>query len=102
MRRDTPSGGACLSSACSSSKGEEDTQAPCDASAASDFSGQFNSQNPKLTDSTETAWVSGLTRTQLLASKMNRPSGAVRQWSPSRTKPWLGPAWNPLDTKKPG
>ena len=43
MRRDIPSSDACLSSACSSSKGEEDTQATCNASAAIDFSGQFNS-----------------------------------------------------------
>jgi len=43
MRRDTPSGGACLSSACSSSKGEEGPQATCNASAAIDFPGQFNS-----------------------------------------------------------
>jgi hypothetical protein len=43
MRRDIPSSDACVSSACSSSKGEEDTQATCNASAAIDFSGQFNS-----------------------------------------------------------
>lgn len=42
MPGDAPSTDACLSSACSSAKGEEDTQAACNGSAARDFSGQFN------------------------------------------------------------
>ena len=43
MSRDAPSSDACLSSACSSSEGEENTKTACNASAAIDFSCQFNS-----------------------------------------------------------
>jgi len=49
MPRDTPCSSACLSKACSSPEGEEDTQAACNDRAAIDFSGQSNSQDPKLT-----------------------------------------------------
>ena len=43
MPRDTPFSDACPSKACSSSEGEEDTQAAGNTHAAIDFSGQFNS-----------------------------------------------------------
>ena len=48
MPHDIPFSKACPSKFRSSSEGEEDTQAVCNAPAAIFFSGQFNSQDPKL------------------------------------------------------